>query len=104
MLGIVASDVAPWLALAATVGAAFAIIGSVRIKTSLDVIKEANDELRNVIADEKAARERDGRECDRRLAELSGRVSIMTHEWARDVAREIAAEWRKMRDERGDKP
>jgi hypothetical protein len=99
MIAIVAADVAPWLAVAAAVGAALAVVGSVRVKSSLDVIKEANDELRNVVKDEKAARERDGRECDRRLAELSGRVSIMRSEWAMDVAREIAAEWRKMREE-----
>lgn len=69
------------------------------LRVALTQLKDSNTELRAEVADIERRAANDRRECERTLAELSGRVSVMTSEWARDVAREIAAEWRKMRTE-----
>ena len=69
------------------------------LRMALSQLKDSNSELRAEVADIARRAMSDHVECERRLAELSGRVSVMTSEWARYVAREIAAEWRKMRTE-----
>jgi hypothetical protein len=70
------------------------------LRTVLSQLKDSNAELRAEVSDLERRAQSDRARCDRELAELSGRVSVMTSEWARDVAREIAAEWRKMREEK----
>ena len=69
------------------------------LRTVLSQLKDSNAELRAEVSDLERRAASDRARCDRELAELSGRVSVMTSEWARDVAREIAAEWRRMRTE-----
>ena len=46
MIAVVVADVAPWLALVGTLGAGVAIFRSTQVKSSLDVITAANEELR----------------------------------------------------------
>jgi hypothetical protein len=69
------------------------------LRTVLSQLKDSNAELRAEVSDLERRAASDRSRCDREIAELSGRVSVMTSEWARDVAREIAAEWRRMRTE-----
>lgn len=99
MFGVSMGDVSTAAGLATLLGG---LAAAGYLRTALSQLKESNAELRAEVSDIERRAATDRRECERRLAELSGRVSVMTSEWARDVAREIAAEWRKMRDERGD--
>ena len=100
IVAIVASDVAPWLALAGSLGAAVAIVRSVQVKSTLEVIREANDELRKVIDDDRKAREKDQLECNRQLAELSGKLTVLTGDFGRSIAVAIIDEWRRIDKEK----
>ncbi len=93
---IVVADVAPWLALVGALGAAVAIFHSTQVKSSLDVITAANEELRAVIADEKREREDDRRRCDGQLAEMRGQIQTLTGEFGRQIALSIVEEWRRI--------
>ncbi len=96
ILGISLGDLSTVAGLATLLGG---LAAAGYLRTALTQLKESNAELRAEVADIERRAASDRKECERQLAELSGRVSIMTSEWARDVAREIAAEWRKMREE-----
>lgn len=93
---VVVSDIAPWLALVGTLAGAVAIFRSTQVKSSLDVITAANEELRAVIADEKREREDDRRRCDGQLAEMRGQLVTLTGEFGRQIAMSIVDEWRKI--------
>ena len=94
MIAVVVADVAPWLALVGTLGAGVAIFRSTQVKSSLDVITAANEELRAVIADEKREREDDRRRCDGQLAEMRGQLKTLTGDFGRQIAQAIVEEWR----------
>ena len=96
MIAVVVADVAPWLALVGTLGAGVAIFHSTQVKSSLDVITAANEELRAVIADEKREREDDRRRCDGQLAEMRGQLQTLTGEFGCQIAMTIVDEWRKI--------
>ena len=94
MIAVVVADVAPWLALVGTIGAGVAIFHSTQVKSSLDVITAANEELRSVIADEKREREDDRRRCDQQLAEMRGQLVTLTGQFGKQIAQAIVEEWR----------
>lgn len=95
MIGAIAvADIAPWLALVGALGAGVAILRSTQLKSSLDVIISANEELRSVIADEKREREDDRRRCDNQLSEMRGQLATLTGEFGRQIAQAIVEEWR----------
>lgn len=94
MIALVVADVAPWLALVGALGAAVAIFHSTQVKSSLDVITAANEELRAVINDEKREREEDRRRCDGQLAEMRGQLTTLTGEFGKQIAQAIVEEWR----------
>jgi hypothetical protein len=96
MIASVVADVAPWLALVGALGAAVAIFHSTQVKSSLDVITAANEELRAVINDEKREREDDRRRCDGQLAEMRGQLQTLTGEFGKQIAQSIVEEWRKI--------
>jgi len=96
VIAVVVADVAPWLALVGALGAGVAIFRSTQVKSSLDVITAANEELRQVIADEKREREDDRRRCDGQLAEMRGQLATLTGEFSRQIAMTIVEEWRKI--------
>lgn len=103
MIAFVAADVAPWLALVGAVGAGGAIFRSnqtkssiAQVKTSLDVITAANEELRLLVGHEKREREEDRRQCDASLAEMRGQLATLTGAFGRQIATAIVDEWRKI--------
>ena len=88
-----ATDIETALATAALIGAAFAVLRSVQLKSSFEMIRDANDELRNIVADEQQHRERDQEQCQEQLAEMSGQVKALTGQFGAAIAASIVAEW-----------
>lgn len=103
MIALVVADVAPWLALVGVIGAAVAIFRSAQVKSSLDVMKStidvistANNELRTELTSEKNARDADRHHCDQQLAEMRGQLQTLTGDFGRQIATSIVEEWRKI--------
>jgi hypothetical protein len=93
---ITAGDVSTVLAAAAVLGAAFSVFRSTQLKSSLESMAGANDELRREIGDHERRREADRRTCDRELSEMRGQIQTLTGEFGRQIAMSIVEEWRKI--------
>lgn len=91
---VTATDIETALATAALIGAAFAVLRSGQLKSSLSLIHDANDELRSIVADEHRRAERDRARCQQQLAEMAGQVAALTGEFGAAIAASILEEWR----------
>lgn len=91
-----ADQYASALAVAGMLGAAVAVGRSRRIEKSLDLLGNANDQLRKQVEDGEKARLDDRAKCDRELSEMRGHLTALTTGFGRDIACAIAAEWHEM--------
>jgi hypothetical protein len=90
---LTASDLSNVLAAAAVLGAAFSVFRSTQLKSSLESMGDANDELRAEVKDHERRRASDRIECDRQLGEMRGQMKVLTSDFGAEIAMAIVDKW-----------
>ena len=88
-----AGDVATFLSAAAVLGAAFSVLRSTQLKSSLESMADANDELRAEVTDHERRNSKDRHECERQLGEMRGQMQVLTSDFGAQIAMAIVSKW-----------